>query len=165
MPKMPCLPAVCWKCAAPPITAASRWKSLTLVSASSARISHASSIPSSLQKPPVAAPVWDSRSAMASSRSTPAKSRCALHPARAPLSAWNSRPQGKRFMPNGSILVIDDEAEIREGLELLLSSEGYAVASAETGESGLAHLEQEIGRASCRERVWKWVGAGCGKRR
>jgi len=46
-------------------------------------------------------------------------------------------------MPNGSILVIDDEAEIREGLELLLSSEGYAVASAETGESGLAHLEQE----------------------
>ena len=46
-------------------------------------------------------------------------------------------------MPNGSILVIDDEAEIREGLELLLSSEGYAVSSADTGESGLARLEQE----------------------
>jgi DNA-binding NtrC family response regulator len=46
-------------------------------------------------------------------------------------------------MPNGSILVIDDEAEIREGLELLLSSEGYSVASAETGEAGLARLEQE----------------------
>jgi DNA-binding NtrC family response regulator len=46
-------------------------------------------------------------------------------------------------MPNGSILVIDDEAEIREGLELLLTSEGYAVTSAETGESGLARLEQE----------------------
>ena len=28
-------------------------------------------------------------------------------------------------MPKGSILVIDDEAEIREGLELLLTSEGY----------------------------------------
>ena len=46
-------------------------------------------------------------------------------------------------MPNGSILVIDDEAEIRESLELLLSSEGYAVTSVETGESGLARLEQE----------------------
>ena len=46
-------------------------------------------------------------------------------------------------MPNGSILVIDDEAEIRESLELLLSSEGYSVTSAETGESGLARLEQE----------------------
>jgi DNA-binding NtrC family response regulator len=46
-------------------------------------------------------------------------------------------------MPNGSILVIDDEAEIREGLELLLSSEGYAVTSAETGQSGLARLEEE----------------------
>lgn len=46
-------------------------------------------------------------------------------------------------MPNGSILVIDDEAEIREGLELLLTSEGYAVISAETGETGLARLEQE----------------------
>lgn len=46
-------------------------------------------------------------------------------------------------MPNGSILVIDDEAEIREGLELLLSSEGYLVSSAETGGAGLARLEQE----------------------
>jgi DNA-binding NtrC family response regulator len=46
-------------------------------------------------------------------------------------------------MPNGSILVIDDEAEIREGLELLLSSEGYSVTSAETAEAGLARLEQE----------------------
>jgi DNA-binding NtrC family response regulator len=46
-------------------------------------------------------------------------------------------------MPNGSILVIDDEAEIREGLELLLSSEGYAVTSAETGQAGLARLEAE----------------------
>src|SRR6266566_3643991 len=80
---------------------------------------------------------------MASSRSMPAKSRCAQLPARAPLSVWNFRPQGKRFMPNGSILVIDDEAEIREGLELLLSSEGYSVTSAENGEAGLARLEAE----------------------
>jgi CheY-like chemotaxis protein len=30
-------------------------------------------------------------------------------------------------MSKGSILVVDDESEIREGLELLLASEGYGV--------------------------------------
>jgi DNA-binding NtrC family response regulator len=45
-------------------------------------------------------------------------------------------------MSKGSILVVDDESEIREGLELLLKSEGYGVTSAETGESGLARLEE-----------------------
>src|SRR5208282_3523665 len=43
-------------------------------------------------------------------------------------------------MSKGSILVVDDESEIREGLELLLSSEGYGVSSAETGESGLVKI-------------------------
>ncbi len=48
-------------------------------------------------------------------------------------------------MPNtkGAILVVDDEAEIREGLELLLRSEGYGVASAETGDAGLARLDEQ----------------------
>src|SRR5438552_10837211 len=45
-------------------------------------------------------------------------------------------------MSKGSILVVDDESEIREGLELLLRGEGYGVSSAETGESGLEKLEQ-----------------------
>jgi len=45
-------------------------------------------------------------------------------------------------MLKGSILVVDDESEIREGLELLLRGEGYGVSSAETGESGLEKLEQ-----------------------
>jgi DNA-binding NtrC family response regulator len=45
-------------------------------------------------------------------------------------------------MPKGSILVADDEAEIREGLQLLLESEGYAVTTAETGEAALARLEE-----------------------
>jgi DNA-binding NtrC family response regulator len=45
-------------------------------------------------------------------------------------------------MSKGSILVVDDESEIREGLELLLRGEGYDVSSAATGESGLVHLEQ-----------------------
>jgi DNA-binding NtrC family response regulator len=46
-------------------------------------------------------------------------------------------------MSRGSILVVDDEAEIREGLELLLGSEGYGVTSAETGGEGLARLEEK----------------------
>src|SRR6266849_2166610 len=66
----------------------------------------------------------------------------ARRPAKALLSTWNSRQPGKRSMSKGSILVGDDEAEIREGLELLLRGEGYGVSSAETGESGLAKLEE-----------------------
>src|SRR5258705_13570617 len=43
-------------------------------------------------------------------------------------------------MSKGAILVVDDESEIREGLELLLTGEGYGVSSADTGESGLGKL-------------------------
>ena len=46
-------------------------------------------------------------------------------------------------MPKGSILVVDDEAEIREGLDLLLRSEGYRVGLAETAETGLVSLETQ----------------------
>jgi DNA-binding NtrC family response regulator len=41
---------------------------------------------------------------------------------------------------SGSVLIIDDEAAIRESLETLLEFEGYLVHSAETGEEGLARL-------------------------
>jgi DNA-binding NtrC family response regulator len=44
-------------------------------------------------------------------------------------------------MSKGSILVIDDEAEIREGLADLLTLEGFEAAAAETGEAGLHKLE------------------------
>jgi DNA-binding NtrC family response regulator len=44
-------------------------------------------------------------------------------------------------MPRGTILVVDDEEEIREGLEVLLKSEGFDVASAGSGEAGLQRLE------------------------
>ena len=44
-------------------------------------------------------------------------------------------------MPRGSILVVDDEAEIREGLEALLTSENFDVTLAETGEAGLRQIE------------------------
>jgi len=46
-------------------------------------------------------------------------------------------------MFKGEILVVDDEAEIREGLELLLKSEGYGVTLAETGDAGLTCLEEQ----------------------
>src|ERR1043166_1226825 len=70
------------------------------------------------------------------------KSMYGLHPEKVRPSTWSSPRFGKQSMPKGSILVIDDESEIREGLEMLLSSEGYGVYSAETGESGLARLEE-----------------------
>src|SRR5256885_2211989 len=40
----------------------------------------------------------------------------------------------------GSILIIDDEAAIRESLETLLELEGYRIVTAENGEEGLARL-------------------------
>jgi DNA-binding NtrC family response regulator len=45
-------------------------------------------------------------------------------------------------MPRGNILVVDDESEIREGLEALLTSENFEVTLAHTGESGLQKLEE-----------------------
>src|SRR6202012_3423918 len=44
-------------------------------------------------------------------------------------------------MPKGTILVVDDEIEIREGLEALLTSEGFEVTPADTGEAGLQRRE------------------------
>src|SRR5437016_3299191 len=51
-----------------------------------------------------------------------------------------SRPPVEGTTTAGSILIIDDEAGIRESLETLLDMEGYSVTSAETGELGLAKL-------------------------
>src|SRR6516164_6060316 len=42
----------------------------------------------------------------------------------------------------GSVLIIDDEAAIRESLETLLEFEGFSVETAETGEEGLARLAE-----------------------
>src|SRR5690348_3779602 len=44
-------------------------------------------------------------------------------------------------MHKGSILVVDDEIEIREGLEALLTSESFDVTLAETGAAGLQKLD------------------------
>src|SRR5256886_17243666 len=70
------------------------------------------------------------------------KSMYARPPEKEHPSTLSSPRSGKQSMHKGSILVVDDESEIREGLELLLTSEGYGVTSAGTAESGLARLEE-----------------------
>jgi DNA-binding NtrC family response regulator len=48
-------------------------------------------------------------------------------------------------MPSkGSVLIIDDEQEIRESLEQLLGYEGYRVESATTGSQGLKKVEDRL---------------------
>jgi DNA-binding NtrC family response regulator len=42
--------------------------------------------------------------------------------------------------PAGSVLIIDDEAEIRESLQTLLELEGFEVETADSGEEGLLHV-------------------------
>jgi len=42
----------------------------------------------------------------------------------------------------GAVLIIDDEAAIRESLETLLTIEGYVVATAESAEEGLARIAE-----------------------
>lgn len=56
--------------------------------------------------------------------------------------------KGKRFirckreiMKTGNILVVDDDAEIREVVQILLSSEGYHVTCAENGTNALELLQ------------------------
>src|SRR6266481_793532 len=139
---MPCPAGECSKSAPRRTTAASKLKSPTRAPASLASISIAFLTRSSPPRPMAAAPVSDFPLATESSRNMPERLMSARPPAKAPRSTSSSRLSGKRSMSKGSILVVDDESEIREGLELLLRGEGYGVSSAETGESGLEKLEQ-----------------------
>jgi DNA-binding NtrC family response regulator len=50
-------------------------------------------------------------------------------------------PLSASLANKGNILVVDDEADIREGLELLLTTEGYAVETAQNGTEGLRKME------------------------
>src|SRR5579862_6121420 len=71
----------------------------------------------------------------------------------APASKWNFPWQESRCMPDSlppdgpvsslpkRILVIDDEGDIRESLDALLSQDGYAVELAESGTDGLRKAE------------------------
>ncbi len=49
----------------------------------------------------------------------------------------------------GSVLIIDDEAAIRESLETLLEMEGYDVQSAATADEGLAGSASAPSTWSC----------------
>src|SRR5271165_6353142 len=60
-----------------------------------------------------------------------------------PLNVTASAPTPNANSGNASILVIDDEAGIRESLEVLLTLEGYQVRMAADGPQGLRILELE----------------------
>src|SRR5882762_3696373 len=139
---MPCPAGECWKSEPRRITAASKSKLGIPAPASPANTSTASLTPSLPPRPTAAAPASGFPCVTASSRNIPERLMYARRPAKAHPSTSSSRRSGKRSMSKGSILVVDDESEIREGLELLLRGEGYGVSSAETGESGLEKLEQ-----------------------
>src|SRR6266850_8151186 len=53
------------------------------------------------------------------------------------MIAPQSTPPGGK----GKILVVDDEVDIREGLEMLLVSEGYGVETAHNGTEGIQKME------------------------
>ena len=44
----------------------------------------------------------------------------------------------------GSVLIIDDDAEIRESIQMLLLSDGLSVDMAENGEAGLLKIEENV---------------------
>src|SRR5678815_4464747 len=44
----------------------------------------------------------------------------------------------------GCVLIIDDDAEIRESIQMLLVSEGLSVEVAENGEDGLLNIEENL---------------------
>jgi len=49
-------------------------------------------------------------------------------------------PLNSRSSAAGSVLIVDDEAEIRESLQTLLEMEGFEVETAATGEEGLSQI-------------------------
>jgi CheY-like chemotaxis protein len=58
-----------------------------------------------------------------------------------PDSSYTPHKPNENGSGKGQILVIDDEADIRESLETLLSLEGYTVSLAQNGGEGLRALE------------------------
>src|SRR5579864_8678590 len=52
------------------------------------------------------------------------------------------KPEGNATSPAGNILIVDDEAAIRESLQTLLEMEGYHVETTENGEEGLTHIAE-----------------------
>ena len=71
-------------------------------------------------------------------------------------AALISRSPLHESLPVGSVLIIDDEAEIRESLQTLLELEGFVIETAATGEEGIERdrLDERKGAGE--------VGAGGG---
>ena len=57
------------------------------------------------------------------------------------MSLDMTAPQFTAPGPKGKVLVVDDEMDIRESLEILLSSEGYSVDQAQNAAEGLQKME------------------------
>ena len=47
-------------------------------------------------------------------------------------------------MKKEQVLIVEDDADIRDGVRILLESEGYAVMEAEDGRQGLYCLNDEV---------------------
>jgi len=58
------------------------------------------------------------------------------------LDLRDSLGTNANMQPNAQILVIDDDSEIRYSLERVLSSRGYQILTAESGEAGIELAEQ-----------------------
>src|SRR5215831_10038760 len=52
-------------------------------------------------------------------------------------------PMNGSASPAGTVLIVDDEAEIRESLQTLLELEGFEVETAASGEDGLARMGEQ----------------------
>ena len=59
----------------------------------------------------------------------------------------------------GSVLIIDDEAEIRESLQTLLEMEGFEVETAESGEAGLVQMAERCCQQQPIVASWTAMGA------
>ena len=68
-------------------------------------------------------------------------------------------------MPKSRILVIDDEAAIRDSLRMTLEYGGYEFVGAATGQEGLALAEREAPISSCStSRCRAWTASTCSAR-
>lgn len=51
-------------------------------------------------------------------------------------------PAAQKYAVSGTVLIVDDDAEIRRSLGRILTQEGFVVSEAASGEQALQHLEQ-----------------------
>jgi CheY-like chemotaxis protein len=65
-------------------------------------------------------------------------------------------------MPRSRILVIDDEAAIRDSLRMTLEYEGYEFVGAATGQEGIALAERDTPTwSSSTSRCRAWTASRC----